>query len=373
MDLQAFPRTMARAWRIFTWSLHAMWMGKWPSLDPYGKPWPMGSPQASKAGTDLADGHFCCVWNVQADLDFYAKQLHLNHWRSNNPCFLCQCDNAERVWNEFDATATWRPTTWTNTSWEEECRAHRKHCIFDLPGLSILKVVPDYMHVKHLGVDQRFLGGVLYLLVYKLSTVEPEVAMSEVWNRVQGHYREHRVPGRFGLLKLSMFCDPKNPHGELPFLKGKANQVRHLTGALLSVWKVWPKPDNDDLWALVEGALEMSFALEQELSHNTDFVLKRPVWWKDTVQSFLAVYLAMVQLCSDRGWLVFNLVPKFHYLCHLETPVLAPNKCWNYGGEDLMQKLKLVAAACVKGNKGPMAQNKTMSKYIVALHLLMKN
>ena len=58
----------------------------------------------------------------------------------------------------------------------------------------ILNLVPDYMHVKHLGVDQRFGGGVLYPLVYKVPTVEPEVAISEVWNRVQGHYREHRVP-----------------------------------------------------------------------------------------------------------------------------------------------------------------------------------
>lgn len=35
-----------------------------------------------------------------------------------------------------------------------------------LDGLTILNVIPDLMHVKHLGVDQYVYGSVLALLVY---------------------------------------------------------------------------------------------------------------------------------------------------------------------------------------------------------------
>eukprot|EP00971_Amphidinium_carterae_P203050 4029384-Amphidinium_carterae.1 len=76
---------MVRAWTIFAWSLNAMWQGTWPNVDPFGRPWPRGSVQSQVAGRPLANGHFACVWTVQADLDWYAKQLQLNHWMSQQP------------------------------------------------------------------------------------------------------------------------------------------------------------------------------------------------------------------------------------------------------------------------------------------------
>ena len=42
------------------------------------------------------------------------------------------------------------------------------NALLELPGLSLLNVMPDLMHVKYLGSDKYVLGSIMYLLVYMI-------------------------------------------------------------------------------------------------------------------------------------------------------------------------------------------------------------
>ena len=44
--------TLNRINKYITWSMHALYVGKWPALDPDGKPWPEKSERTRLAGTD---------------------------------------------------------------------------------------------------------------------------------------------------------------------------------------------------------------------------------------------------------------------------------------------------------------------------------
>ena len=69
--------------------------------------------------------------------------------------------------------------------------------------------------------------------------------------------------------------------------------------------------------------------------------------------------------------MLFLCTVKTHYLQHMAKATINPAKVWNYSGEDLMQKIKRVAASSVAGNAPQMAHNKVMAKYVVVLHCLL--
>ena len=198
------------------------------------------------------------------------------------PCSLSTCPTfascVERIpptcpWNIFTEDAPWRETTWQADEW---LAAHEnRHFLFTPPGVSIPSVYPDWLHTKHLGVDQYFLGSVLWLLVYQLSPGrDPQEALNEVWDAILEQYRFQHTPGRFSMMRLSMFSNPTAPRASFPRLKGKGHEVKHLTGPLLEVFKAWPKP-NDEFYQQVEMALKLSADMEIFLRSHWGLCLGR--------------------------------------------------------------------------------------------------
>ena len=63
--------------------------------------------------------------------------------------------------------AAWLRHIYTKADWLAS--EFRTHVFFSwLPGVTILTVLPDLMHAKHLGTDAYFNGSVLVLLVYAI-------------------------------------------------------------------------------------------------------------------------------------------------------------------------------------------------------------
>ena len=70
-----------------------------------------------------------------------------------------------------------------------------------------------------------------------------------------------------------MFVNPDSPYADYPKLKGKGNEIRHLTPALLFVWERWPKGD-DLMWEMVTALLQMSTELKEVVNSHDGFLLK---------------------------------------------------------------------------------------------------
>ena len=62
----------------------------------------------------------------------------------------------------------------------EACRDHSHHQ-FRLPYISLRSIEIDELHVIHLGTSQCLLGGVLWLLCYRILPESPDRNMNHVW------------------------------------------------------------------------------------------------------------------------------------------------------------------------------------------------
>ncbi len=72
---KASERTMNDAWKITTWSLGALYAGKFPTHDHNGIRYPAHTAEGTLAGQDLADGMCCVVWILKGDLKYFAEEL----------------------------------------------------------------------------------------------------------------------------------------------------------------------------------------------------------------------------------------------------------------------------------------------------------
>lgn len=133
-----------------------------------GGDWPVDSSEALRAGTDLAGGFFGVLWGLKNDLEHSSGAMGLNNSGSANPCACCRADNRDdsRPWTAFGEDAAWLPTVWTAAAW---AAAHPGCCpLFLVAGVTILTLMTDLLHIKHLGVDQYFLASIISMLVYDI-------------------------------------------------------------------------------------------------------------------------------------------------------------------------------------------------------------
>ena len=109
----------------------------------------------------------------------------------------------------------WQPDDWK--------RAHPGlPAIFDIPGLTIDAVCPDWMHTKHLGADQYLFGSVLMMMCHQMIPRSPEANLAMIWAELKA---ATKGSGGYSEIRMNMCC-PDSSH--FPCLKGKAGEVRKL-------------------------------------------------------------------------------------------------------------------------------------------------
>ena len=82
--------------------------------------------------------------------------------------------------------------------------------------------------------------------------------------------------------------------------------------------------------------------------------------------------IGTTRLCHyfhSKALFLFNFVPKNHYLFHLAElgRHMSPKLAWCYKGEDLMQKVKVLAQGSFRGTPIKILGNKVLAKYLVGL------
>ena len=114
--------TMKVFCRILGWSLHWLYLGRWPSHDWNGDEFAETS-KFGKLASDmyhLADGYGGVLFGTNCDLDFYYKVLRLeNHNNQTRPCIWCPGNLTTLNWKDFRDAAPWLLSVYNTASWQE--------------------------------------------------------------------------------------------------------------------------------------------------------------------------------------------------------------------------------------------------------------
>ena len=104
----------------------------------------------------------------------HASWTHMCPWCLANTVehfddlWACMYNVDPRPWNDWSSSAAWLGTIWRSaTDWLNYHGGRLKiHPLFLLPGVSILSLIPDILHILNLGVEHDILGNVFWLVAY---------------------------------------------------------------------------------------------------------------------------------------------------------------------------------------------------------------
>lgn len=360
--------TQFHIWRVVVWSLWWAFQGRWPTHDPRGKEYPRGTTEGDRGGHYFAGGRFFVLWLLKADLDHLAKGFGLAHYGANHPCPLCPADRtpgASLAFNNFKTTAQWMKSAYTPSHWR---RANpNPHYVFQLGYLSCWNVEPDELHIMHLGTSMYMAGSVLWVLCHQILPESPAKNMAIVWQELVTSYKSNKVPTQYSSLTLKSFEIEDSHDKKYPKLKGKGAEVKDLMESLLEVWQKHMNKRNSD-HKLVLGVLEKQCKIQAILSeHKASIFL--PTNEAKKVAQLVSVLLQEYSILSSRsekkGELLWNVVPKHHWLHHLGTRAyfIHPRRGCTFIDEDFVGRAKDVVQASVHGTEPSSLPDKFVEKY----------
>ena len=123
---------------------------------------------------------------IRGDLEFF-MEMGMQNFNSNDTCNCCNANRSTRPFTDHrrEEQAAW--SSWDADRWEE--MFPRRHIFFrELPGLTIYAVLIDWMHCKHLGVNQYFFGSMLYYICYDVLPGSAAVNCDAVFKHMIKYY-----------------------------------------------------------------------------------------------------------------------------------------------------------------------------------------
>ena len=186
---------------------------------------------------------------------------------------------------------------------------------------------------------------------------------------------EHGDPHRKMLSTLKESMLQGSP---FPKLHAKAAETKSLLEPLSAFMKEHDgkgKIDGGEALNSMVKLVDWSHAIDILVDSMEGYAVEE---WKGTqLESLIYHYNAgLTRLCQffhAQGIFLFNFVPKNHYLFHLgqRGRCLSPKLAWCYQGEDLMNRVKVLAQGSYHGTAPRNLGSKVMTKYLVALDLAM--
>ena len=264
----------------------------------------------------------------------------------------------------FPRTALWPD----REGWED---AHPNRAgVFEVPGLWLPHIQLDWMHSKHLGVDQNLLGSTLaFLTTYKMRELGSEADnMHVVWNQIKETYEEALTPSRFSIIVPNMY-----KHDPFPLLRGKAAEIKDLVPIMAVVARAFLDP-TVEYDALVLKALETSAYADQILYENKDhFFLEGRVLerFQASIHQYNTILVELGLRSHPQGIRLWNFTPKNHMLIHIgeQAEHLNPVLSWNYGAESFLSQVRQLIAACKSRLNMMQCQRAVMSKWLRSLEM----
>ena len=341
--------------QVLLWSYKALQDGHWPAEDHRGRRYDAASAEGQLAGQALAGGFCGVLYLIKSDLDFLAKSLGLRHYGANEPCDICRCNKAgpPDLWpTNFRDDSGWVNALFTTDEWRA-LYEKTPHWVFELQHLSQHNVEGDELHIIWLGTASWTGGSVIWMLVFRVMAGSATTNMEALWAQITQCYSEFGTSAQYSSLTMSSFCEPKSPSSHYPKLKGKAAEVKSLSAVLRKVWAANMNPESPEhklVLALLDNQLALQRIIDEHAgelflaSGKADELLTR-------IKEFLLIYTKLGHYAGERGDLLWNMTPKFHWLYHLgqRARYMSPRRAACWLDEDYVGKCKKVAHACAPG------------------------
>ena len=210
-------------------------------------------------------------------------------------------------------------------------------------GAGIDLVYIDYMHTKFLGTDQHLLGGAMLYMVKSILAGPAEDALQVMLTFIK-EWLSRNSPNKKTVNHLTMGMIDGKP---LPKFNAKASEVKGTVKplAIFIQGYVAAHPELGDVVKL----LTLSFSMDELLDNNRGWKLPSRVAQKfeRMVLGYNVLLTNVITRWNNAGRPFFHFVPKNHSLVHIamQASILHPRVSWNFKGEDLMMKLKMLSVS----------------------------
>ncbi|CAE7218344.1 unnamed protein product [Symbiodinium natans] len=283
---------------------------------------------------------------ASGDLEWFSLAHGLPRWNSLNPCGLCRV--ARQTMFHYKRVPTVPADTWHVP--RDGCHVLRRKT------LCPASVFPDLMHTKHLGVDQRICGSVVWLLIHQVMEGDVEANRRQLVTEIHAH-RQQPSDRPVRRLTAGMYLGKTSDADCLqsyPCLRAKAAETRATLAALKDVWRERMDAGNE-LHVLTNIVLDLSNFIDTEVAASQE--------WHPTVEESAQLLTAAVTLTQcltkltkdylRQGRHLFQLTFKSHWLIHCMqySEFMNPKYLWTYSGEDYMSRCKTLLKSCLNGRK----------------------
>ena len=312
-------------------------------------------------------GFFPVVVFTTGDLEYYADYHQVARWNSNKPC--CLCNVAKENIGNLKAVDQVEIDMW-RTPRDHPCPLFRALC-------SPACITPDYMHSKHLGVDLRLLGSVLWIILFEFHDPRPlEDKLHGLLQEMQEFWRERRFTNGLQNLTIGMICDPNDKacRNKFPRLKAKAAEASRCVIALYHLWQR-RMDTKSPVHAWIKLALEGSYIMDEIVKkYSEEWQIPAPEsekLWQASRQYFLCNN-ALQKHFEQQGKKLFQAGTfKFHWLLHSTKLAIHinPSRLWCYSGESYMHVCKVLMQSCLKGRGALSALQLFMTRYNTAMSM----
>lgn len=281
------------------------------------------------------------------DLEWYNLTHGLPRWNSLRPCGLCGVQRC----NMFKFLRV-------DNIEEDEWNIPRRHsCRLLVRTLSPSAVLPDLMHTKHLGVDQRICGSVIWLLVTEVLPGGLDSNRELLLDKMRAFWSGKSVRGITNLTAGMFLGDVNDPQCKknYPCLKAKAAETQACVQALEAIWSEHMDATKE-VHVLVQLVLQFSALIDRKLREEADKWHPSSKTCEEVMTAALTMLQCMTRLTKEylgQQRCLFQLTFKCHWLIHaLQIAAwISPVHVWTYSGEDYMGKGKILMQACLRGRK----------------------
>ena len=282
------------------------------------------------------------------DLEWFSLAHGLPRWNSRQPCGCCAVQRQNMF--HFQEVAEVSEDPWDD-SVPARCELFRR-------TMSTKSILPDLMHTKHLGVDQKICGSVIWMLAHEIWPDTVQENLHRVLAEMKAWCSEQRLPGLNSLtpgMYLGKLTDPGCTQ-HYPSLKAKAAETKVTVQALAAVFQVH-MDQSDELHVLTHLTLKFSTKIDSVLAETAASWHPTDSQCEDLHAAAVGMLQCMTRLTKEnrqqKNRCLFQLTFKGHWLIHCMQLCrhISPVHCWCYSGEDYMSKCKTLLRSCLCGRK----------------------